>query len=197
MTKKKLEPVSEELVNKIINEGATPASYGSGSGSGSGSGCGSESGCGCGSGSGSGEYEGTSGQITVSTNFSYDFCPFTVSATVDYSAKFKKVGKDDPRQEIEYNYVNVTFTFGGGTNILYDKDGNKLEYKASVNKDKVENKTSGYNPNIITGRITGSISTPKNINKNVDISATVSFDLRISSGTLEVDHCNIQGNVTI
>jgi hypothetical protein len=193
MTKKKLEPVSEELVNKIINEGATPASYGCGSGSGSG--CGS--GCGCGSGSGSGENTGTSGQITVSTNFSYDFCPFTVSATVDYRAYLKKVGKDDPRQEIEYEYVKVTFTFGGGTNILYDKDGNKLEYKASVNKDKVENYTPWNNPKIITAHTTGSISTPKNIYNNVDISATVYFDLRISSGTLEVDHCHIQGNVTI
>ena len=55
MTKKKLEPVSEELVNKIINEGANPASYGCGSGSGCGCGCGSGSGCGCGSGSGSGD----------------------------------------------------------------------------------------------------------------------------------------------
>lgn len=44
MKDKKLRPVSEELVNKIINQDAVPSSYG----------CGCGSGCGCGDGSGSG-----------------------------------------------------------------------------------------------------------------------------------------------
>lgn len=58
--KKKLRPVSAELVNEILNGGYEVSSYGCGSGSGSGGagcGCGSgdSSGCGSGSGSGSGD----------------------------------------------------------------------------------------------------------------------------------------------
>ena len=70
MTKKKLEPVSEELVNKIINEGANSASYGCGSGSGCGCGCGSGSGCGCGCGCGSGS---GSGDDTHNESITYYF----------------------------------------------------------------------------------------------------------------------------
>lgn len=77
MNKKKLRPVTEELVDKIINQDATTTSYGCGSGSGSGSGSGLESGWypaeyGCGNSEGSG-----SGLGLVVTNQPYTGIKFS------------------------------------------------------------------------------------------------------------------------
>ena len=143
MKEKKLRPVTEELVDKIINQDAVTTSYGcgSGSGSGSGSGCGSGSGSGCGCGSGSGSGSGDEDRyqkIPYSGNFSVEK---TISYDVNYEFKVVFSGSFNVYIDRYHKYdewtlheerIDMNFSVNGiERRYGYDAQGKPIIYSTS------------------------------------------------------------------
>lgn len=131
--KKKLRPVSAELVNEILNGGYEVSSYGCGSGSGSGGGSGS--GCGCGSGDGSGSGSGSGSEEPTVESCVHRYEPYTyrdgygceLKLSALASCFYRRYTNDISLVSVTYSFlVEGTYDYGvknvHGTEII-DKEG--------------------------------------------------------------------------
>lgn len=126
----KLQPVSNEEVQQILNGDSKGMAYG----------CGSGSGCGCGEGSGSGsgderKYQKVSGSkvMNLEQEISYGDYSFIGKCTITVNAYADRYYKNE---QWDYHVTRVDFSFAvkGKENYTgIDQDGNRIVYETSGN----------------------------------------------------------------
>lgn len=162
----KLQPVSNEKVQQILNGDSKGMAYG----------------CGCGCGDEPQEKEEKkTGTINVDNFYSRDYYEFSVRAVVNYAVTVKRTVDGngiETRWELNYDKIDVLFVFSGSSREIRSSAG-RTTYTSTVLEEGAKNE-SATNTNMVAASVSGELrmEAPKQKKtEKVTVTATVSLSV--------------------